>query len=261
MTCRRTGGLPHSIWSIKHIGVAVRQLRLLAAVHHRARSCPRLQLHRPPRSTRRSRRISRRSRRKSPRRSRRPPATHVNLSFGATGALYTQITQGAPFDVFFSADDKRTGTAIKDGFGVAGTEFTYAVGKVVVYSPSVDVTDGAAVLKAGAFQHIAIADPKAAPYGAAGIAVLDKLGLTAAVTAQDRDRREHHASAAVRDERQCRARLRGAEPGARQARDAGLDGAAGRLPADPAERGSADAWREQCGGQGFLGVRQDRCAR
>lgn len=106
----------------------------------------------------------------------------VKLSFGATGALYTQITQAAPFDVFLSADDKRTKTAIKGGFGVDGTEFTYAVGKVVLYSPTVDVTDGAAVLKANAFQHIAIADPKAAPYGAAGMAVLDKLGLTEAVT-------------------------------------------------------------------------------
>lgn len=106
----------------------------------------------------------------------------VQLSFGATGALYTQITQGAPFEVFLSADDKRTKTAIKDGFGVDGTDFTYAVGKVALYSPTIDVTDGAAVLKGSAFQHIAIADPKAAPYGAAGMAVLDKLGLTEAVT-------------------------------------------------------------------------------
>ena len=64
----------------------------------------------------------------------------VKLSFGATGALYTQITQAAPFDVFLSADDKRTKTAIKDGFGVDGTDFTYAVGKVVLYSPAIDVT-------------------------------------------------------------------------------------------------------------------------
>jgi molybdate transport system substrate-binding protein len=105
----------------------------------------------------------------------------VKLSFGATGALYTQITQAAPFDVFLSADDKRTGVAIKDGFGVDGTDFTYAIGKVALYSTSVDVTDGEAVLKANAFQHISIADPKAAPYGAAGMAVLDKLGLTDAV--------------------------------------------------------------------------------
>jgi molybdate transport system substrate-binding protein len=106
----------------------------------------------------------------------------VVFSFGATGALYTQITQAAPFDVFFSADAKRTQTAIDEGFGVAGTDFTYAVGKVVLYSPTIDVTDGEAVLKSNAFQHIAIADPKAAPYGAAGMAVLDKLGLTDAVT-------------------------------------------------------------------------------
>ena len=106
----------------------------------------------------------------------------IKLSFGATGALFAQITQGAPFDVFLSADDKRTKTAINDGFGVDGTEFTYAVGKLVLYSPTLDVTDGAAVLEAGAFQHIAIADPRAAPYGAAAMAVLDTLGLTATLT-------------------------------------------------------------------------------
>lgn len=106
----------------------------------------------------------------------------VVFSFGATGALYTQITQAAPFDAFFSADAKRSKTAIDEGFGVAGTDFTYAVGKVVLYSPTLDVTDGAAVLKGGAFQHIAIADPKTAPYGVAGIAVLEGLGLTGKVT-------------------------------------------------------------------------------
>jgi molybdate transport system substrate-binding protein len=106
----------------------------------------------------------------------------VIFSFGATGALYTQITQAAPFDVFFAADDKRTATAVNEGFAVAGTEFTYAVGKVALYSPMIDVTDGAGVLSGGSFQHIAIADPKTAPYGAAGMAVLDKLGLTEAVT-------------------------------------------------------------------------------
>ena len=106
----------------------------------------------------------------------------VVFSFGATGALYTQITQAAPFEVFLAADDKRTATAIAEGFGVAGTEFTYAVGKVVLYSPVIDVTDGAAVLAANAFRHIAVADPKTAPYGAAGMAVLEALGLTEAVT-------------------------------------------------------------------------------
>jgi molybdate transport system substrate-binding protein len=106
----------------------------------------------------------------------------VVLSFGATGTLYTQITQGAPFEVFFSADDRRTATAVEDGFAVAGTEFTYAVGKVVLYSPLIDVTDGAEVLRGGAFRHIAIADPATAPYGAAAMAVLHRLGVTEAVT-------------------------------------------------------------------------------
>jgi molybdate transport system substrate-binding protein len=106
----------------------------------------------------------------------------VQLSFGATGALYTQITQAAPFDVFLSADDKRTKTAIEDGLAVDGTDFTYAVGKLVLYSPTLDLSKGDAVLRANSFQHIAIADPKAAPYGAAAMAVLDKLGLTAAIT-------------------------------------------------------------------------------
>ncbi len=106
----------------------------------------------------------------------------VVLSFGATGVLYTQITQGAPFEVFLAADDKRTRIAVDESFAVAGSEFTYAVGKVVLYSPTIDVTDGAEVLRSGAFQHIAVADPATAPYGAAAMAVLDGLGLTEALT-------------------------------------------------------------------------------
>jgi molybdate transport system substrate-binding protein len=104
----------------------------------------------------------------------------VVFSFGATGALYTQITQAAPFDVFFAADDKRTATAIDDGFGVAGTDFTYAVGRVVLYAPTLDVTDGAAVLAGGVYQHLAVADPRTAPYGAAAMAVLESLELAEA---------------------------------------------------------------------------------
>ena len=108
----------------------------------------------------------------------------VNFSFGATGALYTQISQGAPFEVFLSADSKRPTQAVTDGFGVEGTVFTYAVGKVVLYAPTLDVSDGAAVLRANAFQHLAIADPKTAPYGAAGLEVLAKLGLSEALAAK-----------------------------------------------------------------------------
>ncbi len=106
----------------------------------------------------------------------------VTFSFGATGALYTQISQGAPFEVFFSADNKRPTLAVTEGFAVDGSVFTYAVGKVVLYSPSLDLTDGAAVLQANAFQHLSIAAPKSAPYGAAAMEVIEKLGLTEAVT-------------------------------------------------------------------------------
>ncbi len=106
----------------------------------------------------------------------------VSFSFGATGALYAQITQAAPFEVFLAADDARPAQAVTEGWGVEGSVFTYAVGKVVLYSPTIDVTDGAAVLQAGAFQHLAIADPATAPYGKAALEVVEKLGLTPAIT-------------------------------------------------------------------------------
>lgn len=103
------------------------------------------------------------------------------LSFGASGALYTQITQGAPFEVFLSADDVRPKKAIAEGFGVDGTDFTYAVGALVLYSPTLDVSVGEAALDLP-FNHIAIADPKAAPYGQAAMETLTALGKLDAVT-------------------------------------------------------------------------------
>lgn len=106
----------------------------------------------------------------------------VSFSFGATGALYAQITQAAPFEVFLSADNVRPAQAVSEGLGVEGTVFTYAIGKVVLYSPWIDVTDGAAVLEEGAFRHIAIADPTTAPYGRAGLEAVEKLDLTEAIT-------------------------------------------------------------------------------
>jgi molybdate transport system substrate-binding protein len=105
----------------------------------------------------------------------------VALSFGATGTLYTQMTQGAPFEVFLSADTRRPEQAVRDGLGVDGSVFTYAVGTLVLFSPSIDVSDGAAVLAGGAFQHLALAAPATAPYGAAAVQTIEKLGLTAAI--------------------------------------------------------------------------------
>lgn len=108
----------------------------------------------------------------------------VTFSFGATGQLYAQITQGAPFQVFLSADNKRPAQAVRDGFGVEETAFTYAVGALALYGPGRDLTDGEAALEAGDFRHIAIADPATAPYGAAALEVIAQLGLTDALAAK-----------------------------------------------------------------------------
>jgi molybdate transport system substrate-binding protein len=100
----------------------------------------------------------------------------VRLSFGSTGQLYAQISQGAPFDAFLAADDERARRAIEDGLAVDGTAFTYAVGRLALYSPTLDVSVGPAALDLP-FAHIAIADPQTAPYGAAAIEVMTALGV------------------------------------------------------------------------------------
>jgi molybdate transport system substrate-binding protein len=105
----------------------------------------------------------------------------VALSFGASGTLYAQMTQGAPFEVFLSADDRLPQRAEAEGFGAERTVFTYAIGALVLYGPSLDAADGAATLAAGDFHHIAIADPSTAPYGAAAIQTIAALGLTEAI--------------------------------------------------------------------------------
>lgn len=102
----------------------------------------------------------------------------VDLSFGSTGKLYAQITQGAPYDIFLAADTKRADKTIPAGFGVAGSNFTYAVGKLALWSTTPGFVDPHGdVLKGGKFSHIAIANPNNAPYGAAGMEVLHKMGL------------------------------------------------------------------------------------
>ena len=100
------------------------------------------------------------------------------LSFGASGQSYTQITHGAPYQVFLSADVDRAQAAERDGVGVAGTRFVYATGKLVLYSKTAGLVDGrGSVLKSDRFQKIAIADPAAAPYGAAAVQTMQKLGV------------------------------------------------------------------------------------
>jgi molybdate transport system substrate-binding protein len=104
------------------------------------------------------------------------------LSVGASGAFYTQIVQGAPFEVLLSADAERPTRLEQEGLGVPGSRFTYAVGRLVLYSRTPGLVDGAgAVLKSERFQKLAIADPAAAPYGVAAIETLKKLGVYDAV--------------------------------------------------------------------------------
>jgi molybdate transport system substrate-binding protein len=100
------------------------------------------------------------------------------LSFGSSGQFYAQISHGAPYEVFLSADADRPAAAERDGLGVAGTRFTYAVGRLVLYSKTPGLVDGAgAVLRGGKFNKLSIADPTAAPYGTAAVQTMTKLGV------------------------------------------------------------------------------------
>lgn len=104
----------------------------------------------------------------------------AELSFGATGKFYAQITNGAPFQILLSADDTTPAKLEREGKVVANSRFTYAIGTLVLWSAKEGyVDDKGAVLKNGDFKHLAIANPKLAPYGLAATQVMDKLGLTA----------------------------------------------------------------------------------
>lgn len=106
----------------------------------------------------------------------------AKLSFGATGAFYTQIKNGAPFDILLAADDERPIRLEKEGDTVPGSRFTYAIGQLALWSAKPGFVDGEGeVLKGGNFNKIAIANPKLAPYGAAAVETMDKLGLAAAL--------------------------------------------------------------------------------
>ena len=99
------------------------------------------------------------------------------LISGASGNFFSQITHGAPFEVFLSADAERPRMAVDQGFAVPGSLFTYAIGKLVLWSRVVDVTNGEAVLKAGQFRKLSIANPVTAPYGAAAVETMKALGV------------------------------------------------------------------------------------
>lgn len=109
----------------------------------------------------------------------------AQLSFGATGKFYAQIVNGGPFEVLLAADDTTPGKLVREGQAVAASRFTYAIGQLVLWSPRAGYVDRqGAVLKSADFKHIAIANPRLAPYGLASMQTLHKLGL--AVSLQPR---------------------------------------------------------------------------
>ena len=102
----------------------------------------------------------------------------ATLSFGGTGQFYAQIRNGAPFAILLSADDETPQKLEQEGLAVRGSRFTYAIGKLVLWSKRPGFVDARGdILGKGAFNKIAIANPKVAPYGAAAFETLDKLGL------------------------------------------------------------------------------------
>ena len=106
------------------------------------------------------------------------------LSFGASGPLLAQITHEAPFQVFLSADEERPKAAVEQGLAIKSTLFTYAVGKLVLWSRVLDVSNGSAALKAASFSKLAIANPNAAPYGRAAIEAMQALAVYDALKAK-----------------------------------------------------------------------------
>lgn len=102
----------------------------------------------------------------------------LKLSSGATGKFYSQIVAGAPFEVLLAADAETPRKLVQGGHAVAGSQFTYAIGKLALWSPTPGFVDAqGAVLASGRFAHLAIANPKVAPYGAAAMQVLRARGL------------------------------------------------------------------------------------
>jgi molybdate transport system substrate-binding protein len=106
----------------------------------------------------------------------------LKVSAGATGKFYSQIVAGAPFEVLIAADDETPARLIKEGLAVPGSKFTYAIGKLVLWSAQPGhVDDHGAVLAAGTFSHLAVANPKLSPYGQAGMEVIKARGLQDAI--------------------------------------------------------------------------------
>ena len=109
----------------------------------------------------------------------------VTLSFGSTGKFYAQVKAGAPFEVLLAADDETPGKMEQEGLAVKDSHFTYAIGKLALWSAKEAIVDDQGeILKRGNFDHIAVANPKLAPYGAAGMQTLQALGVYDAIASK-----------------------------------------------------------------------------
>ncbi|MBK8378148.1 MAG: molybdate ABC transporter substrate-binding protein [Nitrospira sp.] len=109
---------------------------------------------------------------------------HVKLSLGSSGNFYAQLQQGAPFDLYFSADIGYPKKLEEAGLTVPGSLYRYAVGRVVLWAPKqspVEVSKGLTVLRDAAVRKIAIANPKHAPYGRAAVAAMEQSQVYAEV--------------------------------------------------------------------------------
>jgi molybdate transport system substrate-binding protein len=102
---------------------------------------------------------------------------HVRVVSGSSGNFYSQIKNGAPFDVLFSADAEKPTLLENEGLAVQGSRFTYAIGRLVLWSPDPALIKEDNVLHSERFKHLAIANPKTAPYGTAAMQTMQKLGV------------------------------------------------------------------------------------
>jgi molybdate transport system substrate-binding protein len=109
---------------------------------------------------------------------------NVQVAAGSSGNFYSQIKNGAPFDVFFSADNERPKLLGEEGFGVKDSRFTYAIGRLVLWSPNADLIKGEETLRFKQYKRLAMANPKTAPYGVAAMQAMQKLELWEGIQSQ-----------------------------------------------------------------------------
>ena len=106
----------------------------------------------------------------------------VSVSLGATGRFYSQIRHGAPFEMLLAADEETPARLEKEGLAIAGSRFTYSIGKLVLWSTKPGlVDDKGEVLRKGNFTHLSVANPRLAPYGAAAVESMKALGVLESV--------------------------------------------------------------------------------